>query len=414
MSDKAAADEKKDTTAAAAPAESGTWSSAAANIRTTSTWIVSAFVATGAVIVGSGPLLGKLTGVAGWAWLFIGWGATTALLGVAVVVWAATNVMLPSYTGPGNLADRAGDTPDLRYAKEQARDALRHEEIDAVAASGLRAVAADSTHSAEIKAAATAAAAVNDASAVKWGASADSWMDLISYLRLRDRFLVARRGMFVGGGLVVVGVALYLAAVGGVPDKADSGTKPDATAAATSKTDANAAAAPSVQTLGWKDGSGDFRKAVLLDDPLCNRVTVIVHSGTGATNDPWDVQSVPDASCVKSTRFRVINTVAAVSDPTPTLAQPDPPGNAKPAEESGFLDKIKNATVGFAVIVFIVLFVIAGVAFTFGWLLPKLGIITIEEEDPDPDPDPDEPDQSGVPPLSKAPLSVGGEISEAA
>lgn len=89
------------------------WSAATQRVRDTASWIVKAFVALAAVLVGSGPLLANLQNLHANSRGFLAIGAAAlGLIAIGTVTWLAANVNLTQITDIGDLL--APTDPDTR------------------------------------------------------------------------------------------------------------------------------------------------------------------------------------------------------------------------------------------------------------------------------------------------------------
>jgi hypothetical protein len=342
------------------------WQSAVNRIRGTADWITKAFVAIAALLIGTGPLLIRVTGLSvGPRALAAGVGAVAALFGVGLVIQRATEVMLPETTDLAELVTAArGPLQALRSHVESPLGQRIYLDRDITEVRGLidamdgwqRTVELLGQYAQQVNAfeaqdprpeestlprplqdpAARASIATTLAGArarlQQLNLRAAELVRQSVYVEVRDTFTRARRMMLVGGALTAAGVATYVAALG-----VQSG--PSNTASAT------AAGSPelSIETLSWNRTSPDdavpiaeVRRSLGLSSPSCDTVPVVVRAGTGAESDPWLLTTVGGGSChVPPRQFQVDNRYAMVSSEPVTTFRLDP--NTSPTGLWGYV-----------------------------------------------------------------------------
>jgi hypothetical protein len=224
------------------------WQSAVQRIRDTAGWITKVFVAIAALLIGTGPLLVRVSDLTVGPRAFAaGFGAAIALLGVGLVIRYATEVMLPQTTDLAELvaAERGPlltlrnhvetslgrriyldrDVADIgglidamerwqrtvetlgRYAQQvQAFEAQKPRPKESTLPQDLRDPAARASIATTFAGARARLQQLNMRAAelVRQGV----------YVEMRDTFIRARRMMLVGGTLTAIGVAIYVTALG--------------------------------------------------------------------------------------------------------------------------------------------------------------------------------------------------------
>jgi hypothetical protein len=301
--DKAAPDDSRQTD----------WTAAAAQVRSAAAWIVKAFAALAVALVGTSPLLVNLGNLGLNARSVVAvLGAVAALAAIAVIIGAATDVNLTQVTDivdltkPSDAATRA--VLDRIQGSPAARDLYLAGAADVDAVLDLRRTY-QNVHSTQL---ALLAAMTTDADRETTRTIADATLaslasidaairnlqGWVTYQRIRRRFDDSRLKMFVAGAVAVLGIAVWLTALGidisGTGTSSDSDSSPSGTVAT---------AQGSVGTLVWATtGSGhsaatSLRSQLGLAKPACDKATVLVAGGSGDPINPWQVSLLPRQLC---------------------------------------------------------------------------------------------------------------------
>jgi hypothetical protein len=234
------------------------WQAAVQRIRDTAGWITKAFVAIATLLIGTGPLLVRVSDLTiGPRAFAAGLGAAIALLGVGLVIRYATEVMLPQTTDLAELvtAER-GPLLTLRNHVETSLGRRIYLDRDVADVGGLidaiegwqrtveslgryaQQVAAYETQEPRPKEstlpeylrdpAARASVATTFAGArarlQQLNMRAAELVTQGVYVEMRDIFIRARRMMLVGGALTAIGVAIYITALSTHSDTSNKAT----------------------------------------------------------------------------------------------------------------------------------------------------------------------------------------------
>ena len=289
------------------------WTSAATQVRSAAAWIVKSFAAIALALVGTSPLLVHLGNLGLNARSVVAvLGAVAALGAIALIIGAATDVNLTQVsdivdlTEPPDAATAAvidrirGSAAARELYLSGAADV--HEVLDLrrtyqdVHSSQLALLAGMTTDAdrATIKAIADATLA----SLTSIDAAIRNLQGWVTYQRIRRRFDESRPKVFAAGVVAVLGIAVWLTALGidisGSGKSSGPGSSPAGTLASTQG---------SVGTLEWSTkGTGraaatSLRSQLGLGKPACDTATVLVAGGSGDPIDPWQVSLLPHQIC---------------------------------------------------------------------------------------------------------------------
>jgi hypothetical protein len=287
------------------------WTAATTQVRSAAGWIVKAFAAIAVALVGTSPLLVNLgnLGVNARSGIAVV-GAIASLAAIGSIISAATDVNLTQVTDIVDLVappDTATAAVIGRIeASAAARDLYLAGAADVQGVLDLRRTYED-VHFAQLSA---LAAMTNDADRQTTKAIADATVasldsidaairnlqGWVTYQRIRQRFDHSRHKFFVAGAVAVLGIVVWLTALG--IDISGAGKKADTDPAGTVATTQG-----SLGTLVWSvSGSGQaaatsLRQQLRLADPSCDQVVVLVAGGSGDPIDPWQVSVVPRQLC---------------------------------------------------------------------------------------------------------------------
>jgi hypothetical protein len=289
------------------------WTAAATQVRSAAAWIVKAFAALGVALVGTSPLLVDLGNLGLNARSVVAvLGAVVALAAIAVIIGAATDVNLTQVTDIVDLTEPSDGATRAVIHRVEGSPAAR--ELYLAGAGDVDGVLAlrrtyQSVHSTQL---ALLAGMTTDADRATISTIADATLaslagidsaisnlqGWVTYQRIRRRFDDSRVKMFVAGAVAVLGVAVWLTALGidiSKPTSPDSGSASPGTVAT---------AQGSVGTLVWtRTGSGQraatsLRAQLGLAKPACDAASVLVAGGSGDPIDPWQVSVLPRQRCL--------------------------------------------------------------------------------------------------------------------
>jgi hypothetical protein len=322
------------------------WPGAVARVRDTSTWIVKAFSGLGVLLVGSGPLLVRFNDLPQWSMAALGAAAAVvALVGVGLVIRAATRVMLPATVNLIELAHApAGPLAAFRKHMEESPDgralylgdedltveglirtqrswrstiatlSVLHEQAMALEKTGAdpKGYPRD-IRTADARAQLRGRLPAAKANLVALQQRVAGLLDQATYIEIRETYERAVPKMFRGAALVAAGTAVYLAAFGIDLGKAEE------------KAGAGSAAAAEAGVLEWAERSpvgaravSEVRSALALDNAACNRIPVTA-TGKGSESDPWQVTTLEGGTCsADPTSFTIDSRHATVVRRTPT------------------------------------------------------------------------------------------------
>jgi hypothetical protein len=338
--------------ASAAPGQD--WMNAVSTLRSTNSWIVKGFTALAALLIGSGPLFVGFDNLQSWPRVVIGAvAAGIALLGVWIVIHAASQVMLPevidlptliTQNRPGALKDfreRIDNDPVsqqlyLGDGIHRIDGLLKETEswqrtVDQLSAYTAEATGYDSTHPApensplQEEVARKQLPAVLAAAGTQLQALVDRASALLAqagYRDMKSTFDRSRRLMFVGAAMTAAGVAVYLGAFGIDTSKSSSSSQTDASASSS----ASASAAETVGVLTWLKPTSatspsvtDVRHALSLSAETCDKIPV-TFQGDGSDASPWTVTTiqVPGGCSATPESFTVNSHYASIAITTPT------------------------------------------------------------------------------------------------
>lgn len=317
------------TTSSSAPGAGPDWAASTKRVRDVSDWIVKAFVALSAVLIGSGPLLTHVAdlhpdtrGVLAVA------GAVVALAGAGLVTWKASDVNLTEVTDVYELLqDDPGPVEKLRSRLEkhpttQQLYLLGYGSIKQLVAARAEQAANLSSQAAALNRVTTdAARAFVQANLARSQANIDAidaalrnltgWA---TYAKIRHRFDTVRPVLFAGAAAVVVGTVFWVGALGIDVAKKDDSTKQAATAGPQPgqialvrwNTTGDTAAVASLREQLAEGGAS-------MKDRACDHFGVLVEGGTGDPADPYQVAVLPNDPCPVRLNFDLDRRVATVT-----------------------------------------------------------------------------------------------------
>jgi len=349
-----------------APGTTTDWAAAVKGIRDTNQWIVKAFLGLGVLLIGSGPLLAHIENIKfDDRGVIAAFGVLLSLVGAGGIAWLASNVSLTELTTILELAQPSQISDD--DVKQQALTKLRTRveanetsrwlylagypslkkliearRLDAQSLRAQTAVAGRIPFS--IPSAPGQPVQPNPDKAEVEGlikltrgniASYDAlltWLaDWASFETIKARFKRNRLAMAALGLITFVGLCTWVLALG-----ADLSAK--------EKTGSDSAAASkvspgSVGFLTWADSKPNpnpgpnesaataLRSLLTADghamtEDGCDQLAVVVESGSGSPESPWQVNAVPRDPCPVHVRFSVDRRLATVS---PTDAETPAP-----------------------------------------------------------------------------------------
>lgn len=335
--------------AADAPRASTDWAGAVKRIRDTNDWVVKVFVAVGALLVGTGPLLANLREIEfDDRGIVAAVGALASIVGAGGIAWLASNVSLTELTtitdlaDPGNVSDETKRTA-LQALKRrvEADDSTRwlylggHGSVAGVVAARRGDARSLKEQTAVLPLIpATVAAnppapnperveleriiALTRGNLSAYDALLKFLADWASFETVKARFVRNRRRMAWLGLLTFLGLCTWVVALG-----ADLGEDDDSAAGGGA-----AATTPEVGELRWStatDGGGptpgaaaaaDLRRQLGdgMDADECDEVGVLVEGGAGSAESPWQVSVLPRDPCPARLRFAVDRRLATIVD----------------------------------------------------------------------------------------------------
>lgn len=289
------------------------WAAGVAQVRSAAAWIVKAFAAIAVALVGTSPLLVHLGDLGLNARSVIAvLGAVAALTAIGLIINWATDVNLTQVT---DIIDLSAQPPDpvtdellthiagspggrqLYLGGRNNVQELLDDRSRTVAAYDHNVKAYGSMKTQVGQAAVDAQIDASVDTLARIDAIIDNLQGWVTYRKIRRRFDDRRMPMFVAGAVAVVGIALWLIALG-----IDvSGSKSTAAPAGTPGT--VAASQGTVGTLTWstdratKPAVTALRGQLGLEAAACDRATVIVAGGAGDPIDPWQVTVLPNQAC---------------------------------------------------------------------------------------------------------------------
>lgn len=365
------------------------WAAGAAQVRSAAAWIVKAFAAIAIALVGTSPLLVHLGDIGLNARSVIAvTGAVAALAAIGLIINWATDVSLTQVT---DIIDLSAQPPDpvtasllthiagspggrqLYLGGRNSVQELLDDRSRTVAAydHNVKAYGAMKTPAGQAVVDAQIDASVDTLARID--AIIDNLQGWVTYRKIRKRFDDRRIPMFAAGAVAVVGIALWLTALG-----IDvSGSKSTAAPAETPGT--VAASQGTVGTLTWSTeraatpAVASLRRQLGLDNAPCDRATVLVTGGSGNPIDPWQMSVLPNQACVAPANlgsFTVDRRVATFDGLTTATA----PSATVTIKASG-----SSLGTGVWVLLLIVAIAVAGVVGFFArpivtWLANVLGI----------------------------------------
>jgi hypothetical protein len=313
------------------------WAAAVKRIRDTNDWIIKAFIALGALLVGTSPLLAHLRGIEFNDQGIIGAiGILVSLASAGAIAWLASNVNLTELTTIVQLAapeNVIGDDvkkmalSDLKTTVESdetarwlylggngsvsALIAARRDDVGALQSQTIALSSLPGTVSGGAGLPAQANPDVVElerlikqtrANLASYDRLMTGLADWGSYETIKRRFLRNRRIMVVLGLTTFIGVCTWVLALGA--DLSDSKREEGASAVAAAETPAlgvftwaNERAADDLRTRLTGDGKS------MASSP-CSSIGVIVEGGSGSAESPWQVSTLPRDPCPVHARFR--------------------------------------------------------------------------------------------------------------
>jgi hypothetical protein len=289
------------------------WAAAATQVRSAASWIVKSFAAIAVALVGTSPLLVNLGNLGLNARSVVAvLGAVAALAAIGVIIGAATDINLTQVTDIVDLTAPPDDVTKAVIGRIEGSAAAR--EVYLAGASDVQGLldlrrSYEGVYSAQLTALAGMSTdadrdttkTIADATLASLNnidASIHNLKGWVTYRHIRDRFDASRPKMFVAGAVAVLGIAIWLIALG--IDISGSGKSSGSGA---SGSGAVATAQGSVGTLTWSTkgrGHGaakSLRNQLGLGKPACDKATVLVSGGSGDPIDPWQVSLLPRQLC---------------------------------------------------------------------------------------------------------------------
>jgi hypothetical protein len=295
------------------PAQGPDWTAAIAQIRSAAAWIVKAFAAVAVALVGTSPLLVNLgnLGLNARSAVAIA-GAVLALVAIGVIISAATDINLTQLTDIVDLINPTDDATKefirriegspaaqdlyLGGARSVSDLLARRRTLQADYRTLLLAVGRMKTPAGV----ATAKALADEtlANMTRSDTAVQRLLRSLTYRRIRTRFDDRRPRFFVAGSLAVLGIVVWLTALG-----IDISGSSNSSATSASSSGTLATAQGTVGTLTWVGTESGARAAASLREQLglsaatCDQATVLVTGGTGDPTDPWQVSILPNQLC---------------------------------------------------------------------------------------------------------------------